>query len=484
MPNSLSRATFVGGSAATLGFAFAGAGSLDPFMSSAAAATRTSAGYGPLSPAGPLLALPKGFSYKVIGQSGVAGAGGFVHPGDPDAMGCFARPGGGSVVVSNHELAGSDQPSRSRTSTAWSTTPAASAAPRRSCSTPTTTCVEQYASVAGTWNNCAGGVDALGHLADLRGDRGTGGRRPHQGPRLRLRGRPHQPGRQPAGPRSRSSSSAGTPTRRWPSTRPPARIYLTEDASGPNGLYYRWTPPAGFTAGKGALHALAADGAVDVGTLEAMKCFDEDGKHVARPLARHRGQHGLHRRVGDVPDRDARTVSVRKQFTDGQVTRRRKLEGQWWGDGGAYFVASFARHADGSVNEHDGQVWFYDPREVAHHAQDDLRRQPRPGHRRRNFDGPDNITVSPYGGLILAEDGEGRSHLVGVTEQGKAYPLALQPAERQRVRRAGVQRLRAARCSPTSRRPGTRWPSPARGAGPRTPAGRWTAERWAGRSGQ
>src|SRR5690242_403478 len=109
MPNSLSRRTFVGGSAATLGFAFAGAGSLDPFISSAAAETRTSAGYGPLRPAGALLALPKGFSYRVIGQSGVAGAGGFVHPGDPDAMGCFARPGGGSMVVSNHELSGSDQ---------------------------------------------------------------------------------------------------------------------------------------------------------------------------------------------------------------------------------------------------------------------------------------------------------------------------------------------------------------------------------------
>ena len=52
---------------------------------------------------------------------------------------------------------------------------------------------------------------------------------------------------------------------------------------------------------------------------------------------------------------------MRKQFTDDQVTRSRKLEGAWWGDGGAYFVASFARNSDGSVNEHDGQVWFYDP---------------------------------------------------------------------------------------------------------------------------
>ena len=34
------------------------------------------------------------------------------------------------------------------------------------------------------------------------------------------------------------------------------------------------------------------------------------------------------------------------------------LEGAWWGDGGAYFVVSFARTSDGSVNEHGGQVWF------------------------------------------------------------------------------------------------------------------------------
>jgi hypothetical protein len=38
--------------------------------------------------------------------------------------------------------------------------------------------------------------------------------------------------------------------------------------------------------------------------------------------------------------------------------------------------------------------------------------------------GPDNITVSPYGGVILAEDGDGIQHLVGVTDQGKAYALA------------------------------------------------------------
>ena len=44
-----------------------------------------------------------------------------------------------------------------------------------------------------------------------------------------------------------------------------------------------------------------------------------------------------------VSDRDAATKSIRKQFTNDQVTRSRKLEGMWWGDGGAYVVSSYAR---------------------------------------------------------------------------------------------------------------------------------------------
>ena len=39
-------------------------------------------------------------------------------------------------------------------------------------------------------------------------------------------------------------------------------------------------------------------------------------------------------------------------------------------------------------------------------------------------DGPDNITVSPYGGLFLAEDGEGVQHLFGITPDGESYPFA------------------------------------------------------------
>jgi secreted PhoX family phosphatase len=244
-------------------------------------------------------------------------------------------------------------------------------------------------------------------------------------------------------------------------------IYETEDAAGPNGLYFRWLPPAGFTGGKDALRTLAlSPGGDTAGRLQAMSCY-LGSRHIPDlSLATLPGTRYRVRWV-DVPDRDAATVSVRSQFTEDQITRSRKLEGAWWGDGGAYFVASFARNSDGSVNEHDGQVWFYDPATESVTLKTIFGVNLDPDADTDNYDGPDNITVSPYGGVILAEDGEGIQHLVGVTDQGKSYPIAATTSTTASSpgRRSAPM---AGSCSSTSSRRVMSSRSPDRGAAPAT----------------
>ncbi|WP_405431639.1 alkaline phosphatase PhoX [Micromonospora sp. NBC_00617] len=40
------------------------------------------------------------------------------------------------------------------------------------------------------------------------------------------------------------------------------------------------------------------------------------------------------------------------------------------------------------------------------------------------FDGPDNVTVTPWGSLVLAEDGSGASHVLSTIPGGPTYPIA------------------------------------------------------------
>ena len=68
-----------------------------------------------------------------------------------------------------------------------------------------------------------------------------------------------------------------------------------------------------------------------------------------------------------------------------------------------------------------------------------------------NPDGPDNITVSPWGGLILAEDGEGVQHLLAVTPDGETRRRS--PATPATTASSPASRSppTAGRCSPTCR---------------------------------
>ncbi|MGP4052670.1 alkaline phosphatase PhoX [Streptomyces sp. 2A115] len=377
-------------------------------------------GYGPLlaDPKG-ILALPAGFSYRVITYSGKTKLeSGESTPSNHDGTAAFAGPRGTTLLVNNHELKGP----RSK----WTyPVPLAEGLVYDPAASGGCTVVEvrpggavaEWVGIAGTSTNCAGGSTPWGtwltceENSDRAGENGMtkdhgyvfevdpADRRANRNPKpLKFFGRyDHE-------------AVVIDPKR--------GHAYLTEDDSDPNGLFFRWVPPQGFTHGRGKFRTLADD----AGVLQAPKCYDSGGRYVddlsrATKIGTVYGVDWV-----EVPDRDAKTVAVREQFDTGEITRARKLEGMWWGDGGAYIVSSYARDESPGA-EHDGQVWFYDPKRRTLTLKVLLGVNPDPSVDGA-FDGPDNITVSPYGGLVLAEDGEGISHLFGATDSGRTYPIA------------------------------------------------------------
>src|SRR4029079_12401928 len=105
MTSPVNRRTFLGGAATGMGIVIAG--SIDAVAGSGSrrAAPRSFAGYGPLVPdPKKILALPRGFSYRVVSETGVtATTDGVPTPSDPDANGVFAL-GSGSTIINNHEI--------------------------------------------------------------------------------------------------------------------------------------------------------------------------------------------------------------------------------------------------------------------------------------------------------------------------------------------------------------------------------------------
>jgi secreted PhoX family phosphatase len=114
--------------------------------------------------------------------------------------------------------------------------------------------------------------------------------------------------------------------------------------------------------------------------------------------------------VIDTPDPAVATgtTSVYNQGRAKGAARFGKLEGAWYGNGRIYFVASSGGNAE------QGQIFEYDP------ANERLRllfESPSAD----VLNAPDNITVSPRGGLVLCEDGDGTEYVHGLTTDGVIF---------------------------------------------------------------
>jgi secreted PhoX family phosphatase len=116
------------------------------------------------------------------------------------------------------------------------------------------------------------------------------------------------------------------------------------------------------------------------------------------------------------PDRNSAWDShgVFAQGYDRGGARFSRLEGCWYGDRSIFF------HATNGGDAGRGQVWQY---RVAGADAGELTlvfESPSA----EVLDSPDNVTVSPRGGIVICEDGSGEQYIRGLTRDGRIFDFA------------------------------------------------------------
>ena len=347
--------------------------------------------YGPLVPVAdsttglPLLQLPEGFRYVSFGWTGDPLEGGGVTPGAHDGMAAFAGPDGLVHLVRNHEL------SPAPAFAPWlAYDPAAGGGTTTVVFNPATERVERArASLSGTLRNCAGGPTSWGSW--LTCEETILG--PEDNPALTARHGYVFEVPLDSAPSRRPLTAMGRFVHEAVAVDPATSIvYQTEDAN--RAGCYRFVPTsAGRLAEGGRLQMLAVRGRprADLRTRQLTRV----------PM----GVYWVDIAVPDVarPGREGQSVFDQGRRVGGAMFAR--LEGAWHNDGRIYLTSTSGGDAQ------MGQVWELTP------ASDELRLvYESPGGHELNM--PDNLTVSPRGGLVLCEDGTANPCVHGLTQDG------------------------------------------------------------------
>lgn len=359
-------------------------------------------GYGPLVSRGRELALPEGFSYKVLGREGTRMSDGRLTPRAHDGMAAFGAPSEAIRLVRNHEVR--TEPERAEP--AGDTTDAYDELAGGGTTTLEVTLNDQgipilqrdFVSLSGTVANCAGGPTPwnswLSCEETTRGSR-HGWYREH-GFVFEV------PARADGQVEARPIPAMGRFVHEAVAVDPRTGIvYETEDR--PSSGFYRYIPNTrGNLAEGGELEMLAVPDRPELDTSTGMEPnarFPVEWVEIDDP----------------VPDNAARDpLAVFRQGREKGGTMFSRLEGCWFGDESVYF------HATNGGDVGRGQVWQYRP--GSGDGGELVLVFESPGH--EVLDGPDNITVSPTGGILICEDGGGTNFLRGLTPDGRIFDFA------------------------------------------------------------
>lgn len=353
--------------------------------------SRHSPDYGPLVPALdettglPLLHLPEGFRYVSFGWTGDPMSNGMPTPGAHDGMAAFRGRHGHAVLVRNHELG---------TGTPFSNT---LYDPTQQGGTTTMVFdtkrgeyVRTLDSISGTSRNCAGGPTPWGSWLTCEET-------------TVYAGMPHGyvfevPADGFGDPRP--ITDMGRFSHEAVAVDPKSGdVYETEDAGSSSG-FYRFVPNH-----RRRLH--------DGGRLFMLKVATSDLANLGAsyPVGATFPVAWVPIEQPDNPDAAMPGNWVWAQGRAQGAATFARLEGCWYGHDGKVFIVS----TSGGIGQ--GQVWEYDTREETITL---LFQSPSSA----VLNAPDNITVSPRGGLVLCEDGSGAEFVHGLTVRGEIFPFA------------------------------------------------------------
>lgn len=351
-----------------------------------ALSTSVDSPYGPLAPVADqngdaILALPPGFAYVTFSKTGATMTDGTTVPRNHDGMGAFVGPGGTWRLIRNHEVRNAPGDNRRAVLGPQGT----KYDPLGGGGTVTLDydfqqrrLVRDFVSLSGTIVNCAGGL-FLRQMGWITCEETVAG--PAQG-----WGRKHgycflvpvsADGPVPAVPLPAMGRFAHEAVAQDMST---GLIYETEDSGNDSG-FYRFRPAhrADLTAG-GTLEMLAIGGRPNYSTLT--------GQTIGAPLPVRwvRIANADPNLEGGEPD-----VAAQGLASGGALFNR--LEGIWWDAQTRTFF--FASTSGGNAG--CGQIWQYNP------ARETLTLFfESPGG--TVLDSPDNLLVTPRGGILLCED--------------------------------------------------------------------------------